>query len=128
VGEVIFDGAECAVHFPTELPPGKYSIVFIDANESDAHMLIFRFDDGKTIQDALDLQNEPGDYVPEQDWLLGAIETGIAWSKPDGGEVHTYRFISEGEYVVGIWIWETPTTPFRTWFCTPFWVKEAPSE
>lgn len=129
LGDVTFDGTDCIVNVPAELPPGRYSIVFYDdVNELDANMWISRLVDGKTFQDALDLQAEPGDYVPEQDWLVNAIETETARYRPDDGEVHTYRFISEGEYLIGVWAYEEPTTPWYIWFCAPFWVKEALSE
>jgi hypothetical protein len=128
VGDVIFDGTECTVSGSTELPPGRYSFVLKDLSEEDVHLFVSRLTDGKTFQDLLDLQSEPGEYVPEQDWLNHTVEPGSAWNKPDGGEVHTYIFIEEGEYAVSLWSWETETTPMKIWFCAPFWVKEDPSE
>ena len=69
VGDVIFDGTECTVSGSTELPPGRYSFVLKDLSEEDVHLFVSRLTDGKTFQDLLDLQSEPGEYVPEQDWL-----------------------------------------------------------
>ena len=65
VGEVIFDGTECTVTGSKKLPPGKYSYVLHDESEYEAQMYIGRLLDGKTTQDMLDLQGEPGAYVPE---------------------------------------------------------------
>jgi hypothetical protein len=95
VGDVIFDGTECTVSGSTELPPGRYSFVLKDQSELEVNLFVSRLTDGKTFQDLLDLQSEPGEYVPEQDWIDHAVELGSAWNKPDGGKVHTYIFIEE---------------------------------
>ena len=128
VGDVIFDGTGCTVSGSTELPPGRYSFVLKNLSEQSTGIFVSRLTDGKTFQDLLDLQSEPGEYVPEQDWLKNAVERGIAWNKPDGGNVHTYLLIKEGEYAVSLWSPATETAPMRIWFCAPFWVKEDPSE
>ncbi len=131
VGEVIFDGTECTVTGSTKLSPGRYSYVLRDESEYEVQMYVGRLLGGKTTQDMLDLQGEPGAYVTEDlvdeayDW---AVEPGAAWYKPDGGEVHTYKFISEGEYTVGIWSYQAPTIPFTVWFCAPIWIEETPSD
>jgi hypothetical protein len=124
VGDVIFNGTECNVSGPIELPPGRYSYVLKDLSEDDVTIFVGRLTAGKTFQDILDLQSEPGEYFPWQDWIKLAIESGVAWNKPDGGEVHTYIFNSEGEYVVGL----GSTSPAKRWFCAPFWVKEDSSD
>ena len=94
-------------------------------------MFVGRLTEGLTFQDMLDLQGEPGGYIPQAltdeayDW---AVEPGSAWYKPDGREVHTYILTEEGEYTVGLWSWATETTPTRIWFCAPIWVKETLSD
>ena len=128
VGDVIFDGTECTVSGSTELSPGRYSFVLRDLSEEDVHLFVDRLTDGKTFQDLLDLQSEPGEYFTAPDWTTGVLEPGSAWNKPDGGEVHTYILTSEGAYFVGVWSWQTETTSQKVWFCAPFWVKEDPSE
>ena len=128
MGEVIYDGTECNVSVPTELPPGRYSIVLKNLSEEEVKLWTQRITEGKTYQDLLDLQNEPGEYVPKPDWVVSAIETGSARDKPDGGKVYTYKFVSEGEYFVGLWIYATTTAPMKRWFCAPFLVKEMPSD
>jgi hypothetical protein len=131
VGAVIFDGKECTVTGETKLPPGKYSYVLQDESEYEVQMFIGRLLEGKTNQDILDLQGEPGARLPKAvldeayDW---AYEPGIARLKPDGGEIHTYILTDEGEYTVGVWSYETETIPFTEWFCAPLWIEEAPSE
>ena len=131
VGEVKFDGTDCTVTGEKKLPPGKYSYVLQDESDYEVQMYIGRLLEGKTTQDILDLQGEPGAYVTEAmideayDW---AVEPGAAWQKPDGGEVHTYILVSEGEYTVGMWSYQTETIPFTVWFCAPLWIEEAPSE
>jgi len=129
VGEVIFDGTECTVSGLTELLPGRYSYVLVDLSDDNANLFVGRLTEGKTFQDMLDLQGEPGGYVPFiDDSYVWAVEPGIAWQKPDGGEVHTYILTEEGEYTVGLWSWVTVTTPEKIWFCAPIWVKVAPSD
>jgi len=133
VGELVFDETqECTVSIPTELPPGRYSIVLRNLTKEDVNIFVSRHVGGKTFQDVLDLQGEPGVSLsePVYDELFDKlIEPGTAQHTPDGGEVHTYKFISEGEYIVGVWVWETAESDaIYTWFCAPLWVKEAPSE
>jgi hypothetical protein len=128
VGDVIFDGTECTVSGSTELTAGTYSFVLKNLSEEDVIFIVRRLTDGKTFQDLLGLQSEPGEYIPRPDWVAPVVERGIARQKPDGGEVHTYKLISEGEYAISLWSYATATTPLRIWFCAPFWVKEAPSE
>lgn len=107
VREVIFDGTECTVTGDKKLPPGKYSYVLQDESDYEAQMYIGRLLGDKTMQDMLDLQGEPGARGNVTEALLDeaydwAIEPGAAWHRPDGGEVHTYKLVSEGEYTVGI--------------------------
>ena len=124
VGEVIFDGTECTVLGPTELPTGKYSFVLKDLSKINVNLYVSRLTDGKTYQDLLDGQSEPGEYYPKPDWVVHAIEPGSAWSKPDGGEVHTYFLTREGEYAIYL----GTDVPPSLWFCAPLRVIEAPSE
>jgi hypothetical protein len=127
VGEVTFNGTECIVSIPTELQPGRYSFVLKNLSEEEVGFYVSRLTDGKTFQDLLDFQNEPGDYVPHHNWIKNAVGLGSAWQKPDGGEVYSFKLISEGEYVVSVWILETPESEgMKIWFCAPFWVKEVP--
>ena len=125
-GEVIFDGTECIVNAPRTLPPGEYSYVLRDYSEYEVQMYVGKLLGDKTTQDMLDLQGEPGSYVTEALFdkaYDSAVELGAARYNPDGGEVHTYKFISEGEYTVGIWSYQTPTIPFTVWFCAPLWIE-----
>ena len=132
VGEVIFDGEACTFTGSTELSPGKNSFILKNLTEEDVNLFVSKHVGGKTFQDVLDLQGEPGESLPDPvyDELFDkVVEPGSAQHKPDGGEVHTYLFNSEGEYVVGVWIYETAESDaMKTWFCAPFWVKETPSD
>ena len=123
VGDVIFDGEACTFTCPTELSPGKYSFVYKDLSGVNAGFAIRRLADGKTFQDLLDMQSEPGEYFPKPDWVIPAVEPGSAWLKPDGGEVHTYNLTKEAEYAIVLW-----NSTSNIWFCAPFWVVEATSD
>jgi hypothetical protein len=132
VGDVIFDGEECTFTGSPELSPGKYSFILKNLTEEDVNLFVSKHVGGKTFQDVLDLQGEPGESLPEPvyDELFDkVVEPGSAQYKPDGGEVHTYILKSEGEYIVGVWIFETAESDaMKTWFCAPFWVVEATSD
>lgn len=122
--EVTFDGNECTVSGPTELPMGNHSVVLKDLSEQKASLYVSRLVDGKTFQDLLDEQGEPGKYIQEISWLITAREPGVAWDRADGGEIHTYDLTNEGEHVLYI----GTITPYSIWFCAPFQVRETPSE
>ena len=127
-GEVIFNGTDCSVTGESKLPPGKYSYVLQDESEYEAQLFIGRLLEGKTTQDMIDLQGEPGAYLPRQEYDEAfdyAVEPGSAKEKPDG-RVHTYILNTEGEYTIGIWSYEMETVP--VWFCAPLWIEEIPSE
>jgi hypothetical protein len=58
--EVTFDGNDCIVSGPSELPPGEVITRFIDMTDLNAELWMVNLDEGKTFQDQLDLQSEPG--------------------------------------------------------------------
>lgn len=134
VGEVIFDGADCTDSVPAELPIGKYSIVLKDFNEEnhDVNLFVSYQLNENSLQEAVEIQGEPGGYIAYtvyEGLFDDVIEPGVAWEKPDGGEVHTYILNREGDYVVGIWIEITPEMDKpRIWFCSPLHIKEPASE
>ena len=58
--EVTFDGNECTVSGPTELPIGEHSFILNDLSETNAELWVLRLRDGKTFQYLLDEQGERG--------------------------------------------------------------------
>ena len=122
--EVTYDGNECTVTGPTELPKGKHSFVLYDLSEHNAVLWVNFFLDRKTFQDYLDLQSEPGEYVSQPYWTVNPPLFGQAWDDSIGGEVYTLFLDKEGEYCIGVY----DSSPESIWFCAPIWVIEAPSE
>jgi len=122
--EITYDGNECTVSGPTELPTGWHSFVIYDLSELDVALYVSRLTDGKTFKDLLDEQGEPGRYWLKPSWVIHASQPGVAWNKPDGGLVHTYNLTKEGEHAIYIGGY----TPMSIWFCAPFQVIAAPSE
>lgn len=124
VFEVTFDGNECTVSGPTELPTGDHSFVWKDLSEENIDLWVARLLDDKTFQDLLDLQSEPGEYYPQPSWTVHPTQLGRAWNESIGGEVYTFSLNIEGEYVTLVGGY----SPLSLWFCAPLKVIEAPSE
>ena len=126
--EVTFDGKGCTVTGPTELPMGEHQFILRDLTEKNADMFVQYFIDGKTIQDYLDLQSEPGEWVEyyKNDMTIDAIKKGAEWNESIEGNVYTWLLNEEGEHVILIRF--EGTSPTSIWICAPLWVIEAPSE
>jgi hypothetical protein len=120
--EVIFDGNECTVSGPTELPTGDHSFVLKDLSGQNQVLYVSHLLDGKTYQDLLDLQSEPGEYVPKPSWVVRAAR-GIR-RNAKGERVYTFSLDKEGEHAIYI----GSSHPLSLWNCAPLWVTEAPSE
>jgi hypothetical protein len=121
-GEVILDGDNCTVTVPNELPAGWYAISFTNLTEGDYDLLVGRFEEGKTYQDLLDAQSEPGEFVQQENFYSWPRQPSSAQLMSDGSKVHTFHLSREGEYFIYFWSWRTETTPHPMWLCKPFWV------
>jgi len=120
---VTFDGNECTVSGPTELPTGEHSFLVKDLSGQGQYLYVSRLLDGKTFQDLLDLQSEPGEYVPKPSWVIwqGRRPTErIA----EGEHLYTFVLNKEGEHSIELYV----SSPRSLWFCAPLKVIEAPSE
>ena len=124
--EVTFDGNECTVSGPTELPMGDHSFVLNDLSEMNAELWVLRLLDGKTFQDLLDERGEPGMWWPQPGWVGYARHAGGPLKNANGGEVWTYLVDIEGDYVIMVGEY-TPASK-RIWFCPPLKVIETLSE
>ncbi|MCK5053553.1 MAG: hypothetical protein KAR65_04710 [Anaerolineales bacterium] len=109
-GELSFDGSECIVSGPARIPTGNYRIVFYDTSEQPGIQLyLVGLDEGKTIQDLIDRQIEPGEWVPKPDWAFYGTRQ---WFPADKEWVH---IISEvGDYVIYV----SSESPAFLWFCS----------
>jgi hypothetical protein len=106
------------------LPPGDYSFALKDLSDENVDFSLARLLDGKTFQDMLDLQIEPGEFITSPSWTVNPIALGFTWHESIGGKVYTFSLNKEGEYVTGVW---SPSS-ISYWLCAPLWVIEDPSE
>ena len=120
--EVTFDGTECTVSGPTELPTGDHKFVLKDLSEQNQVLYVSLLLDGKTYQDLLDLQSEPGEYYPKPRWSVHT--TGGMRRNAKGENVYTFSLDIEGEHAIYL----GSAFPHSLWFCAPLKVIEAPSE
>jgi hypothetical protein len=116
--EVTFDGTDCAVTGPVEVPIGDY--LFSLKNESDqkVDIAVTHLIDGHTYRDLLDRQSEPGEPFVKVYWM----------SQPyyftRDHKVWNYSLDEPGEHAVLVLkhVFE------GVWICAPFDVIEATDE
>ncbi len=118
--EVTFDGNECTVSGPTEIPTGNYPFVWNDLSEQqNTDFWVSRLLDGKTFQDLLDLQSEPGEYFPKPSWV---VHSPGYYSFT--AEVWVIILDEVGEHAIYL----GGKNPLSIWHCASFQVFEDPSE
>lgn len=122
--EVTFDGSECVVTGPTELPMGEYDFILKDLSEENVDLWVSLLRDGKTFQDLLDRQSEPGEYLPKPSWVLHDSSIRRGWNESVDGEVFTFMLNKEGEHAIYIGGY----SPETLWFCAPIMIIEASSQ
>ncbi len=95
------------------MPAGVHSFVVKDpAGESPADMRTMAITDGHTYQDLLDLQSEPGEYVPLPEWAEGPLTTFEPVDRELGDNELGKRLILEpGEHGIVV------RTDEGLWFC-----------
>ena len=113
--EIIWDGYECTVSGPTELPLGEQEFVYKNLSEEELDLWVGRFIGGHTFQEYLDLQGEPGEYYEPPSWVVEPNQKGTGGDASEGGEFFTLTLDIEGEYafVLG------SGGPLSAWNCTP---------
>ena len=74
--EVTFDGSACTATGPDKVSAGVHSFVLLDlTGEGLADLRTMAIQDGHTYQDLLDLQSEPGEYIPIPPWAEWPLST-----------------------------------------------------
>jgi hypothetical protein len=120
---VVFDGNECAMSRPAELPTGEHVVAYNDLSGKNLILYIRYLADGHTFQDLLDLQSEPGVSSLRPSWLMD-IGAATEWKRLAGGwEVYTFPFDQEAEHTILVF-----GDPGGLWWCGSFQVIGAPSE
>ena len=115
-GEVTFDGVECNVSGPDEVPPGIYTIVLNNMSAHDLRMGVVQIIDGKTYQDVVDLASEPDEYIP----FIPFITYPFFFTYDH--ETYTYYLDEAGEHYIAV----QDSLKTHNWLCKSFQVLEAP--
>jgi hypothetical protein len=124
--EVTFDGNGCTVTGPAELPAGEYTFNFIDQSDTRGELWLVYLEEGKTFQDHLDLQSEPGEWYPKPSWVSYDFRVSMEYHKSNGISVVTYtwRLNKVGEHTILCYM----PSPEKLWFVVPLMIVENPSE
>ena len=124
--EITFDGNECIVTSPAELPVGDYEATLTDLTDLKAELWIVYLEDGYTIQDHLDGQSKPGVHYPKPSWIY--YDKRISWvSRESNGErieTTSWKLDRVGEHNIVCWV---PRPPML-WIEAALMIVEAPSD
>lgn len=123
--DVTFDGSECIVAGPSEVPPGDYSFLFTDVSDLGAVLFARNLVDGHTFQDALDQQKEaggPGSYWPRPSWAASVM---LDFDSPEIDLADNQQLLAisvePGNHLVALY---TTMGPELIWLCAPLDVVE----
>ena len=124
--EVTFDGNDCTVTGPTELPAGEHTFIFIDQSDMRGELWLVYLEDGKTFQDHFDLQSEPGEWYPKPSWVIYDTRVSFEFQESNGRRVDssTWKLDKVGEHTIVCYV----SSPQMIWFAAPFMVVETPSD
>jgi hypothetical protein len=124
--EVTFDGNECTVTSPSELPAGEYTTIFTDLSDLKAEVWLVYLKDGYTIQDHLDGQSEPGVWYPKPSWMFYDKRYAIDSEESNGRRVTTTTWILDriGEHNIVCYV----SSPQMLWIEASLMIVEPPSK
>ena len=118
-GVVTFDGSECTVSGPGEVSTGKYNFVLNDiSGEENVRIMVARLEEGRTFQDLINIQSEPGEDFSYGSWI------SIPFMFTVDHIVYTYYLDTPGEHAIEVGSF----VPHNLWLCAPLRVVGAPSE
>jgi hypothetical protein len=125
--EVAFDGNDCTVAGPTELPAGEHIFIFIDGGDRGAELYLLRLADYKNTQDLRDGQSEPGEWYPKPPWVYYDTKVSVDSQESNGRRVDTstWRLDRIGEHTIACWV---PSEPQMIWFPAALMIVEAISD
>ncbi len=72
--EVTFAGDGCTVSGPDQLPVGTGEFVVTNLTDEFLQLYVGPLDSGYDFQDLIDLQQQPGEMLPQPTWLHHAVE------------------------------------------------------
>ncbi len=120
--EVTFDGNGCSVTGPTELKAGEHAFIFIDKSGLSGELYLVRLEEGKTFQDHLDGQSEPGEWYPKPPWVFHDSQSSIESEDTNSGRVDKsiWRLDKVGEHTILCYV----DSPRLLWFAAPLFIVE----
>lgn len=116
---ITFDGEECTVEGPDEIPPGEHVFLFRNRSDINPYLAPIRHYPGYSWQDALTWVEEncgpPGTYCDIlAPWMAGLGPEGVAY---DGSNNQYKRYVLTIEADYSHW---TETAGSLLWPCGPF--------
>jgi len=116
---VTYTGRKCVYTDPTEIPPGEYTFVLRDQKNEKQIVYVGYLLEGKTYDEVVERQKEPGRYFPLFSWVEQANLIGNV--KNEGRNEKYYTFsLEEGEYIVYLYSYSTTDL----WLCAPLRVVD----
>jgi hypothetical protein len=119
--EVSWDGSECVVTGPSEVPVGYHEFIWSDQTDRSYAFAVRYLHEGYSYQDLLDVQGEPGKFFSRPSWVE-EVESIDRWDEAVGAELHTYHLEHEGNYDIHFWNSEF------LWVCGGLTAVEEPTE
>jgi hypothetical protein len=113
-----FDGNDCRMTGPSELPVGEHPILSVDNSGIYAEFTCNRFLNGKSYQDLLDAQPSPGEFFERPSFVTEIQLIDFEWNKSRRGYVSTFNFDTPGDYSCYFWKRQQAQSA-GTWLCGP---------
>jgi len=116
--DVIFYGDGCQVTGPSEVSAGEDTFKFIQNSDLKGELWLISLDEGKTIQDLLDGQSEPGEWYPKPAWADYDKKGGFEYETVEGTRViiSTWELNKTGEHVIDCYVSEPQQ---KIWHAAP---------
>ena len=122
--EVTYDGKGCVVSGPAEVAAGNYQFILKNHTDEKIDLWVSILKDGKTYQDLLDRQGDPGKFMRKPGWAKHDPKIYQGWNEELGGDEITLMLFEVGEHAIYV----GPLNKDSLWFCAPLIVVEAPPE
>ena len=124
--EILFTGEDCFVTGPDMVESGDYTFKFIDKSGNFGYLWMLHLHEGKTHQDVLDRQSEPGELFPKPGWAHydTQIERDSQMVKDYRIDIETWRLDEVAIHLIICYL----DLPHMTWFPAPINVQEKLSD
>ena len=125
--EIKYSGDDCKVTGPTKVSAGEHTFKFIQSSDLKGELYLIYLRDGKTFQDLLDGQSEPGEWYQRPSWYDYDTRVSFEYETVEDNRViiATIKLDKVGEHAI-ICIVRLPQKQF--WLVAPVTVEEISSE